>query len=83
MKIVKYIRKYLPILIAVLLMFLLVAATDQKPIVWKENCAGCGDCTKYCSVQAIKIINDKAVIDHNKCINCKLCVTTCTFDAIK
>ena len=64
-------------------MLVLIAATESKPIVWKENCTGCGDCAKYCPVNAIRIINGKAVIDHDKCIDCKLCITTCTFSALE
>ncbi len=56
---------------------------DKKPIVIQSDCAGCGDCQTVCPVKAITVSEGKAVIDTEKCINCKLCLTTCTFGAIK
>lgn len=48
----------------------------------KKSCKGCGLCTSYCPVEAIKIENGKAVIDDEKCLNCLICVKTCPFDVL-
>ena len=81
---IKFLRKRSTIIIlsAFLLTFLLFGA-DLKPKVQKNMCTGCGDCIEYCPVNAIEEKNEKAVIIVSKCINCKLCVTSCTNDAIK
>lgn len=70
------------IILAIILTLLLLTAA-QKPIIWKVDCAGCGDCVKTCPVGAISVVDGKAVIDHNKCINCKLCIPVCKFKAIR
>ena len=72
-------------LIILLLFFIVFTlfAVSNKPQVWKQSCTGCGDCVNICPVNSITINNGKAVIDQDKCIDCKLCVTTCTFNAIR
>ncbi len=57
--------------------------SEVKPIVWQANCAGCGDCVKLCPADAIVIKNSKAYIDADKCIDCKQCISICTFKAIR
>ena len=41
------------------------------------GCIACGICVKTCPVDAIKIDNNLARIDHSKCIVCGLCVKKC------
>ena len=41
------------------------------------GCIACGLCVKACKKDAIKIIDNLAVIDYNICINCGLCVKAC------
>jgi hypothetical protein len=55
---------------------------DVRPIVNKEKCTACGTCVKWCPTSAIKMINNKAVIDTGKCIGCGECVASCNFGAI-
>jgi NAD-dependent dihydropyrimidine dehydrogenase PreA subunit len=50
-------------------------------IVDKEKCTGCKSCVEVCSVDAIKIENDKAVIS-DECVECGVCVNECPSEAI-
>ncbi|MTI60369.1 MAG: DUF362 domain-containing protein [Firmicutes bacterium] len=55
---------------------------DVNPSVSADDCTACGQCVKWCPVEAIKIIDGNAVIDYEKCYGCAECITTCRFDAI-
>jgi electron transport complex protein RnfB len=46
------------------------------------GCIACSICVKTCPVDAIKIDNNLARIDHAKCIVCGLCVKKCPTSAI-
>ena len=39
-------------------------------IVDLEKCTGCGTCEEGCPVEAIKVENDKAVVDAETCVDC-------------
>ncbi len=52
-------------------------------LIYKFKCVGCEDCVEACPVNAIKMINGKAVIDQTKCISCGKCVDACTYNAIE
>jgi len=39
-----------------------------------ELCTGCENCLAYCSVGAISIRGDKAVIDPKRCTECYICI---------
>ena len=41
------------------------------------GCIGCKICEKNCPTEAIKVENNKAVIDYSKCINCGICAQKC------
>ena len=56
---------------------------DIRPQVQKDLCIGCGLCVKWCPVEAIRMENNKAIIDGNKCIGCAECVVTCQSNAIE
>ncbi len=42
-----------------------------------SDCHGCGICTKRCPMDAIDVVNKKAILNPDRCIGCGLCVTTC------
>ena len=51
----------------------------------REICTGCGQCVIVCPVQAIKLINSKAVINENLCVECAICYRNaeCPVNAIR
>ncbi|MDQ1275842.1 MAG: anaerobic sulfite reductase subunit, partial [Euryarchaeota archaeon] len=48
-----------------------------KPKPLEENCVGCKLCEKACKMEAIKVLEDKAHIDTEKCIMCGACIAAC------
>jgi len=42
----------------------------------------CVICAKVCFYDAMHIINDRMVVDPEKCIGCELCQSVCAFDSI-
>lgn len=51
----------------------------------EDKCTGCGQCVTVCTVQAISIVNNKAVIDNELCVECDICYRNaeCPVKAIK
>ena len=47
------------------------------------GCIGFGSCANVCQFDAIKIENDIAVIDRDKCVACGACVDICPHNVIK
>ena len=43
----------------------------------KNACIGCGKCERVCPENAIKVVNNLAVIDYDKCSGCRTCVENC------
>ncbi len=49
----------------------------------EDLCSGCELCLDRCQMDAIEIMDEKAVFDLKRCIGCGLCVTTCDMEAIR
>lgn len=45
-------------------------------------CIKCGKCEDRCQMNAIKIKDEKPILDQGKCIGCGLCVSTCKPNAL-
>lgn len=62
-------------------------ACDECPvteITVGPSCRGClaTRCQHACPKDAIQFINNRATIDHNKCVSCGLCLSACQYSAI-
>lgn len=50
-------------------------------VVDKETCTGCENCVDVCPVDAIEMVDGKAVVS-DACIDCGQCVDECPVEAI-
>ena len=46
-------------------------------------CIGCKKCEKTCEFDAIKVVNNCAVIDYEKCTACGKCAESCPTGCLK
>ncbi|MGD0276682.1 MAG: 4Fe-4S binding protein [Syntrophales bacterium] len=60
-----------------------VAHTNFYASVLVDNCTACGLCEEKCPMEAIRVVDDAAVVNRDRCIGCGVCVGTCAFDAVK
>lgn len=51
--------------------------------VCKNGCIGCKLCEKKCPEGAVKVVNNLAVIDYDKCTSCGVCADTCPSKVIR
>jgi electron transport complex protein RnfB len=42
-----------------------------------DTCEGCGTCLERCQMEALRLEDDKVVLDGDRCLGCGLCVSTC------
>ena len=52
------------------------------PKINENLCIGCGKCVEICGFFALKLEDDKAVLDDECCISCGMCVFHCPEGAI-
>lgn len=55
----------------------------SSPYSCKYGCLGFGSCAKVCDQRAIRIIDNKAVIDESLCIACGKCLRICPHNLIE
>jgi len=48
----------------------------------EARCAGCGQCTLICELDALTAEWGRAVVDHDLCVRCGLCLDFCPLEAI-
>lgn len=76
-------RRHAPISEPSVLDIACASCTKESHLV-TDACRGCvaRPCTTACPKGAIQVINGRAVIDQERCVNCGLCVKECAFHAI-
>lgn len=52
-------------------------------LVCPVGCIGCRKCEQICPFQAIRVIDNLAVIDYHKCTSCGKCVEACPMKTIR
>lgn len=61
---------------------LVTCATKDKGAAVRKyceiGCIGCNLCVKNCPNEAVKMVDNVAVIDYSKCDNCGICVAKCS-----
>lgn len=55
----------------------------SSPYACKFGCLGFGSCAKVCDQRAIRIINNKAVVDEELCVACGKCLKACPHNLIE
>lgn len=63
-----------------------ICSNTEKGAIARKNCKnaciGCKKCETGCPSDAIKVVNNLAVIDYDKCTACGLCVENCPVKCI-
>ena len=55
----------------------------HRPVVKEMVCTGCGRCMQSCPERAITMKNQKAEMDHHRCIRCWCCHEVCPNGAVE
>ena len=61
---------------------LLRYVVSARPKIVRKDCRACGACKGICPAGAV-VIEDYAIIDTHKCVECFCCQEACPFDAIQ
>ena len=56
----------------------IIAKSHFEASVDADKCIGCNQCVEICPMEAVSLVDGKAVIDHTRCIGCGLCVPKCS-----
>lgn len=60
----------------------MLASSGYVSRVYPDSCTGCGNCVEYCQFGAVKLENDRVVVDEMKCMGCGVCVSKCPADTL-
>ena len=55
----------------------------KRKLIISDWCERCGVCLEHCSQNALQIINDQVIVNHNKCVLCGYCSKYCPHFCIK
>lgn len=63
----------------------IVEQLNQQPrqLMIHDWCIGCGKCIERCNMNALQLIDNKAVVDRSKCVTCGYCASVCPEVCIK
>jgi uncharacterized Fe-S center protein len=56
--------------------------SSVTPKIKRKKCIGCGECVAHCVQGALRLEQDKAVIDPERCIGCAECILVCPNEAV-
>ena len=59
-----------------------ISALSDNIRVDPEKCIGCGICEKTCTAEAVRVVDNHAVIDETLCLSCGMCAVKCPRHAI-
>jgi len=59
-----------------------IANSHFESVIDTQNCKGCGECIKWCPVNAISLHDEKSEVDYSRCIGCGVCVSKCSNKSI-
>ena len=51
-------------------------------VIDKETCVGCAACIDTCPVEALEMVDDKAVVNEEACVDCGACIDPCPVGSI-
>ena len=55
----------------------------RRPVITRYRCHRCLVCVQHCPAQAMKLVDDKIVIDYKRCIRCYCCQELCPYGAVR
>lgn len=61
----------------------LAAVGGNKRMFVVSYCKGCGNCLESCTHDALSMVNEKAYIEHSKCVLCGYCRKECPQSSIR